>query len=143
MTNDVEFVPTADEIERVAAEHMSTAPAQAVANLVVAAEQMRDSEALHRTANHFTRLAAEMVHAAAVARVAAHHLITAFQRVASPGSSLYWRRVEGGGMATDAERWPDQWVTYHCAAFLCGDCPTADLDLQCNCPCHRKGRNRA
>lgn len=143
MTTDVESVPTADEIERVAAEHMSSTPAQAIANLVVAAEQMRDSEALHRTVNHFRRLSDEMLRAAAVAQASATAFISAFQRVATPEASLYWRRVEGGGMAKDAKRWPDEWVTYHCAAFLCGSCPTAALDLRCNCPCHRKGRNRA
>lgn len=43
---------------------------------------------------------------------------------------LYYRRCEFGGNAYDAHKWPDQWQSVQCAAWL-PDCPSDEHDLRC------------
>jgi hypothetical protein len=48
-------------------------------------------------------------------------------------------RAEHGGNGSDAYRYPDQWRSVVCGAWLCaaGDpCPSDEYRLGCTCKCH-------
>lgn len=133
-------LPDADSLERTAAEHMKTAPAQAIAGLLHAAEAVRDSEALRRTMKTLTALAEDMGHIVAERQAEAARRVRSFLIATSPDEALRWRRIKFGGQADDAGRWPDRWISYQCAGMLCSFCTSDEHDLQCTCPHHEKTR---
>lgn len=56
----------------------------------------------------------------------------------TPSGQLEIRRARWGGNGTDARRWPDQWQSAVCSAWLHESCPSASRDLGCTCRCHRR-----
>jgi hypothetical protein len=58
-----------------------------------------------------------------------------------PAVALAQRRARFGGMGGDAGRWPDQWYSMHCTAWLCAECPSDVHGLRCQCPHHKKVRS--
>jgi hypothetical protein len=74
---------------------------------------------------------------AEASRRAAYDLV-GLRRVFVRYDRLEAHRARYGGMTEDLRRWPDQWQSFYCAAFLHQQCPTEQYDLRCTCPCHGK-----
>jgi hypothetical protein len=140
MNHDVEHV-TADDAEALLAERIGTSTPAALAQACEAVVNLRESEATKALANRFRHLSEALEETARRAREVWAPVITAFRDGFTERGSLNYRRVRVGGMESDLKRWPEQWVTYHCAGFVCGSCPSDRHDLRCNCPCHRKERH--
>ena len=51
-------------------------------------------------------------------------------------SDLRERRTEHGGNGSDAARWPKEWQSSACSAWLHPVCPSDRFDLSCTCTCH-------
>lgn len=130
--------PTGDQIETLAAQNMGSLPAAAIAELAVAAEQMRDSEAMTRFRQHLEHMVEQLRPVAERMAMQAIEITERFYRATDPAVALMFHRAKHGGNGTDAQRHPDQWVSMTCSAFLCEVCPSDKFALGCNCPHHRK-----
>lgn len=139
MTKDAEDV-CPEQIERAAAAAMSDTPARVIAEMLGAAEQVRSSDSMTRFAAMMRDVAGALEGVAQVARTAAARVAQAFAAYRDPDVALLLRRKAYGGMAEDAERWPDHWITYWCAGLLHRSCESDRHLLGCTCHCHRKGK---
>lgn len=73
-------------------------------------------------------------------------LVAAFRPLWRPRPPLTLAELRNafGGNGTDAIRWPDEYQTTVCSAWLCHSvpdiCPSDDHGLGCTCRCHRVKR---
>lgn len=129
--------PCPESIMRGAADAMSDTPASIIAGVLTAAKRAGDAVRLDEAAALFRAVADGFEQLATAGRAAAAAMAQAFDAYRDPDVALLIRR-KAHGMATDAERWPDQWITVQCAGMLHRSCESDRHLLGCTCDCHRK-----
>jgi hypothetical protein len=140
---DVEHDRAAARQERSAAEHMGRkTPAATIAEMLVAAERMREAASLSRVGDALAAFTITMLDAGEQIARSAGEMARKIAVATDPKYALEDRRIRLGGMAHEAQRWPEEWRSTVCSALLCSitPCPSERHDLRCTCPCHRRKR---
>jgi hypothetical protein len=127
----------ADKIVDHARDAIHTKSPEDVARLLEMAHQQARIASLQEKMRRVTEAFAAVGEAAAKVADAITQSVRHFVYRDEAYDLMIARRVYGG-MGTDAERYPDEWLSMACAGLLCSlmPCPSDERDLQCHCRCH-------